>query len=1262
MALNTTGICDYRTGKVVRMYWTPSTKSIEACCAAKATTGLSMWMCMALCYFCCQELIIEYECPEGGTGGFQPKPTDDVRDFPTTTPSDQGLSFTTSAYGVPLPIVFGSDKLTGNVFWATPVRKNLLPGGSEYYSSLSFAFGICEGEINGVLRMWLGDKLIFDMSSSVDGSGVMQPNADGFLIGRTVDLTDEASPLRNLSATARQTKISVFTGSETQLPEGVMLDTEGADNVPGYRGVAYVLFENFITAGTNVPNIFVEVTSNTENTYPRLYGNPADPEEHFDRPDGGGTAVIIDQSYDLIYAGFYDSNGTATPASGAGVGVWKYDDLDLVDEIEIEVTFDLSAIDWKMMRLLPQSGNLIVHKADGNAGITSVINPFASYVMDTLGPGGNSSDHSLANGIAASSAGSIAFVALGASGAPTDVFMGIGSSNKSIGFLEIDANGQIDFVSNLTQPLPDTRNRSAAIKYNASGLEANPTFIDGTSTAGHHVMIVSGASNEKVEFHICRVTIYSSTVRLATPVYAEIDTISCDDLAGAGASHNVEFILIDPSDMCMVIFFSVTNSSRNSWACKYNQHTGEIVWSKPAPDLEDDGPGADMATLASSTYAWIGKQSTASIYKMDLKTGAVETLVDNITDQSLPPVALGGQFYNGIEDSITYVSTTADKKVVKTYLERVTRSTVEVSTIVQNLLTRVGLLATDMDISDLTALTLHGYTISERKSLRDVFEELSQVFKFDVVESNGRILYKSRGGAVTTTIDHKYLSDEGEGWLDATDDNDISRIRKLELKYRDLDRDYRDNVQSIILPKYNGESFDNAAGISVDVPVVLTSTLAKTLAEILLYAKLTYDTTFRAKLPPRFIELDPGDVVDITDAAGGENITARVKSLQIGADRAVEAELVEENPDIYTDTVNLFGSVGRYNESLFQPLSARVDPVILSIPYRDESEVQEALSQYTTYVTFLNNRTTSAVTRDVLVSVDGDTTNLITVTKPANFPTWGIVLNPPDFKTAVYSTDTTSELRIKLVSATGATLASSTHADLLADDQCNLCYVDGELLQFETVVDEGDNVYLLTNLHRAKFGTDVLIGNQTVGGKFILIAGNDAIIDEGSVRTISVPAEGMPKKVLQFIITSGNPMQNNPTMIVDFINLRAWSVNGFRGDYDTGSGDCTFSWQRRTRYDGEYPDDGDETAPLNEVDESYVLYLFDDPATLNLYDSSTYLRKVELTTNSYTYTDAMQTADGFDRSTTGLYAAVSQQGSVTDARSGVVRNTYVYPI
>jgi hypothetical protein len=1207
--------------------------------------------------FCCAECTVLYKDVEQPV---EDKPTPAIdRNFPQIIALDGQFNFTNSAYGVVLPIVFGSDKLPGNVFWSSGFKNNTFTQADKVYTytTVSFAVGICEGPINAVLRMWLGDRLIMDNTANIDADGIMQPNADGFVLGATVDLTSEDSPLRSLGAGARSTKITVYDGSETQLPDPLMISVEGYDATPAYRGVAYVLFENFICSESSIPALSMEVVSNANPIAPRLYGSLGSTPSPFDRPDSPAPILC---TYDPSYNTYYMSAALDADNNFRGIAAFDGNKLDYIGgtELRTRLGFPWNSPTTGQISLLPLSGNFFLRWNDTGGSRCAIFNPFAGEVVSTMEP--HTITHGITtgngpNGYASLNKGACTFAYPGKNGILTDIYCGIGGTGRDIAFTQIGSDGRMTRLSNIPDPgLISQWTAMVAMQIGPANAEAHPVFFDGGSTAGTHIWIFNYGTDEQDGIRLFRISLADGGV-LAPTISPQLTMISNTNFSGIGKAHNVDFAFVDPVDFGIVFYVTSTQD----WLAKFDPFTGTIVW-KIATHFPDGAQAqeAPIANLTGQRWAFVDYNS-ASIYSVDLKDGT-ETLVGTLSEHLLPGLASSArnQYFNGADNSITYLSGNTNRDMVRVYLDRTSRASVPVSDIVKKLLRRVGVPIESINVSDFTALSLRGYTISEIKSLSTIFSELRQVFTFDVIESNGTILFKTRGDLPIRTITHKALSSNEESdWLMQRRENTFSPTRKLNLTYRDLDRDYKQNVQSVHLPKYTGSRFDDDVAVDITVPVVLVADEAKRLAEILLYAKTVSETTYEGRLPPRHMDLDPGDVVNF-EMPTGDLVTVRMRDVRIGNDRTLEVSAVSEDPDIYNDQTALFGNTGRYGKSEIPPPAPRVDPVILNIPWRAPSEA--VYSSYNMFVTFLNRRTNILPSTDNIVARLNGSENIL-IEPPTNYPTWGVVTNPLRFIPYYYATDYESTLRIRLMNDTGAALSSAASKDaMLANSGVNLAYVGGELIQFETVTNEGSGIYALRGIHRAKFGTENAVARHVAGEDFILLADALGVFDEGGVRRMSVPLGESPRKAAQIFMNTGNPQQPNPTSIFFGLNTRPWSPSGYYAERNAG--DVIIHWHRRSRFDGEWIDDGDfETVPLNASEERYELYLYTDPTTFAESDPLTYLRKVDLTSEEYTYTAADQSADGYDQDTDYLFVSVRQVGAYNPPDIGPPAIFYLDP-
>lgn len=153
-------------------------------------------------------------------------------------PRIEALRVQGTAEGAPMAWVAGRARVTGQVIWAARFLEDRRTQGagkggprtetSAY--SLSFAVAICEGEIDGIGRVW----------------------ADG----RPMDLT---------GVTMR-----VHRGGEDQVPDPLIEAVEG--EAPAYRGVAYAVFEDLALGpyGNRAPQLSFEVFRRPRGAEPPL--------------------------------------------------------------------------------------------------------------------------------------------------------------------------------------------------------------------------------------------------------------------------------------------------------------------------------------------------------------------------------------------------------------------------------------------------------------------------------------------------------------------------------------------------------------------------------------------------------------------------------------------------------------------------------------------------------------------------------------------------------------------------------------------------------------------------------------------------------------------------------------------------------------------------------------------------------------------------------------------------------------------------------
>lgn len=209
------------------------------------------------------------------------------------------LRVSSASYGRGIPKLWGTMRVTGNMFWATDFREEKVyltqkgkakTGGKgeklekkgkaqpvyKYYAN--FAMGLCEGPVDEVVRIWADNNLIYNKYNPSD-EDVVSP---GFST-RESDNTGKssqrsASGKKGSGGHSGRFVFRFYDGSEEQQPDPYMVSKEGADNVPAYRGLSYLMFEDFALEdfGNRIPTITAEITSRaqSENLVLRMENDP----------------------------------------------------------------------------------------------------------------------------------------------------------------------------------------------------------------------------------------------------------------------------------------------------------------------------------------------------------------------------------------------------------------------------------------------------------------------------------------------------------------------------------------------------------------------------------------------------------------------------------------------------------------------------------------------------------------------------------------------------------------------------------------------------------------------------------------------------------------------------------------------------------------------------------------------------------------------------------------------------------------------------
>lgn len=153
------------------------------------------------------------------------------------------LAVQSSAYGEPIPRIYGAMRAAGNVVWTAGITETATAAGggkgggtgtTGYSYAASFAVLLSARPVAGFGRVWADGKLIRDASGAW------------------------LSPIT----------MRLHAGGDGQAPDPLIAAAEGSGGTPAYRGLACAVFEDLPLAdyGNRIPNLTFELFADAEGT------------------------------------------------------------------------------------------------------------------------------------------------------------------------------------------------------------------------------------------------------------------------------------------------------------------------------------------------------------------------------------------------------------------------------------------------------------------------------------------------------------------------------------------------------------------------------------------------------------------------------------------------------------------------------------------------------------------------------------------------------------------------------------------------------------------------------------------------------------------------------------------------------------------------------------------------------------------------------------------------------------------------------------
>jgi hypothetical protein len=1045
------------------------------------------------------------------------------------------LTITSSAYGAPIPIGWGTLRMGGNIIWSSGIREvstteRVGKGGgtkvTNYTYFASFAIAMAEGEAADVLRVWADGKLIFDKR----GTGT--------------------------SVAKASFKMRFYPGSETQLPDPLIEAVEGAGNVPAHRGLCYLMFEDLALEdfGNRIPNITAEITFQSVAQKPLqeldfitlgeggIIGNYQRNEMGIDWRRGVGYLIL--------------SNSDANVA-----GIRRFNLRTMVEDRQVLMA-DVAAVPNNFPNCLFVGPDSHLYMTVGSSNMRPIIRvePDSLREVARFGTLATALENSETRFLACAYMAMI--TAFGSSG--REDFLLTGSVVNDIGLLRA---ANMSYVWGAEQKVDEPRVTGLVAGLAGSGFgegwilgSAASTSLNHNSVAIYRMRVNAGGGFTGVGLSKEKAFTAAEIESTATGFYADAKAMTYDQT---------------DDSIIFQVRMSNAGAAGNHYAVKWRRGTG-IVWKTLVPiRLNADGSFFNSSRIRNGRWTVM---DGSRIIQLDTSTGAI------VYDEVWPVLSSNdAKHYDSVTDSL--LASINPSGVVRMFLGRGGGGGATVGSIVGDLCERAGLGLGDTDVAELTDV-VPGYVIARPSTVRASIEPVAQAFFFDGVESDDQLKFRKRGRAPALTLNADLLiplsGETAEAWRESRT-QEVELPERVNVIHMDPDVDYQQGAQMQKRVAKPVPTMLSRNQVSVELPMALTADTAKSIAAKVLYSSWVERSRHEARLPSDYLRLDPTDVVDVT-LPSGASLRTRIERIDIGADFSVSMRSVSQEAASYTANLVADGGSGRPPQILAGDPQTQL--ILPDLPLlRDVDDTGGAGSRiYVMGGGFGGvNWPGAAVFRspdNVLWSV---------ASRIGNEIAYGATLNALAAPTSAFSTDEVSELRVFLTTGADRMESVTQEAMLNGANAALLLKPSGEpeVIQFRDVTPLATGGFALRGLLRGRRGTDIFTGGHVVGETFVLL-------EPAAMEAIIVALGDLGVTRYWRAVGSGQLFDDAETItrINTGRDLMPYAVAQPRAQ--VSSGDIVLSWVRRTRFGGDLRD-GTGVVPLGEASEAYEVDILDGP-------------------------------------------------------------------
>ncbi len=712
------------------------------------------------------------------------------------------------------------------------------------------------------------------------------------------------------------------------------------------------------------------------------------------------------------------------------------------------------------------------------------------------------------------------------------------------------------------------------------------------------------ASSQTGKLYRFKIVITANTDLNTFPGTNNLSVVIHEEWDFTGTIDNIDLIMYHEDEHALLCFSS---GQVNSLIAKWDIDTETFIdtYSDLGNNNQPGGRGNFQIGVQNGKVIVGSFENLKIISVSDFKLVGGPYDLDNWID----PGSNGWIWHEPTNSIYAVDETSGNNRVVRIYLDRYSAAAEDLEDVNVDLCIRSGRLAeADINASDLAGNDVRGYLIASQTTAANAIRTLQPGYLYDAIESDDKIKMLMRPQSSSFTVPEDHLGPIENSKLVEKYGQESDLPERVSVTFSNYNQAYNPVTQQA---KRVADAISTRQRLDMQVPVVFTPDEGRQVAEKILFTSWTERVEHKTNLPPRYLLLDPADVGTIT--LGSTTFTVRNVECNYGANRALALQAVQQDEETYSSAVTGYGGDGTgWDPSITIP--DFTDLFILDVPYLlDAHSTNDAtVPLYMAFAplgdhwdgAFLFKSADTYVADQILTALQSvtygyTTTKLHGATRADGSEFWA-TLDRYGSVTIYLENGSVSTVTLTQM-LNGANAAAIKSGD------------NWEIIQFQTVTDNGDGSYTLFGLLRGRRGTNKWINDHAVGDTFILLS-------DSTVKKYNAPTADIGSLRYYKSMTIGGIFED---VDWDEFTLAANSFKPYSPAYIKGSRDgsnnLTITWKRRTRVGGAWLD-GSGTVPIAEESESYEVDILNSGGSV--------IRTIDsLTAASASYSAADQTTD-----------------------------------